>query len=344
MFHMMFNRRTNRLLAYVTALSFFLLFLFSESSFASNNELLERDVRVIIFPKESFPDFCLTKTSDCLIRSLKTKYMGMKGTLKSLTPFHDGVYKVFEILMDNGVTLFFHTRDETPFTDGQVLDLKNHEAILALVGKSVIPGGAVKVTQVNHTYGRFRSHTYKIALSVGGAVYQDSFKTLRNFLQHIPKGDEVEFVKRFKHFDIAYDEFDDVFRIRLDTFRYKDLSLNPYVRFGEGATLVTAVKYVGEGWLFVEYVTVKTDNTKKDIYNLKFNRDTIYGGNVKESAITTEASYTTLLEDVVSSNTALVRFSGKRYYSDSRVSKTQKQGIGHILWVYELLKQKDNKG
>src|SRR5690554_3407517 len=303
----------------------------------------DNDPMGVIVPEGSYMfSFCLEKTSICGVKKPKKEvYSGMKGKLTSLSPVkvEYGRNNIFEIKMENGDFLYFHTEDESPFKQDALIRLSKHIKILDSAGKSIIPGGSVKVERVFYDNGI----GYKYVLSTGQEIWGDKFSSLKAFLPNIPKEREVEFVKMIDDLEIKHDDVEDRFFISiytgLITDDRKEPPLRPYVGFKSGnAWMRFKLYYEADDWLFVNKVLIKADDYKQEFTGLTFERDhtggTIwewYDRNITDNDIK-------LIQRVIASDEAVVRFYGRQYYNDRTVSFKQRQQLSNMLSIYEMLK------
>lgn len=317
----------------------FAIMLFGQIAFAK--EIPDTDPLGVIVPDGSYMiNFCLEKSSICGIKKpKKEKYSGMRGKLTSSAPITTEFGKnIFEIRMENGDVLYYSSEDDSPFKGKGLIKLSKHLKILSQAGKSIIDGGAVKVDKVFYDSGI----GYKYILSTGQEIWGDKFKALKAILPNIPKDKEVAFVTMIDDIEIKHDDIEDRFFVtiytELITNHRKQPPLQPYVGFKSGkAWLRFKLYYESVDWLFVNKVLVKADDYKKELAGLAFERDNT-GGTIWEwydrDAIDSDIK---LIQNVISSEEAVVRFYGRQYYNDREISFKQKQQLANILSIYEML-------
>lgn len=100
------------------------------------------------------------------------------------------------------------------------------------------------------------------------------------------------------------------------------------------------VQYTGENWLFVENVIAFYDGVSTPIITGNFQRDHS-GGKIWEWAdVAPTKQQLSTLRNLANAKEAIIRFEGKQYYSDKKLSKAQKQMIITSLDAFQALQDK----
>ena len=97
--------------------------------------------------------------------------------------------------------------------------------------------------------------------------------------------------------------------------------------------------YTGSSWIFFEKVTVAVDDERYTFYYDYFDieRDNS-GGEVWEYMDDNVGSYTLkMLEDIVDSETVIIRFEGDSHYRDITMSASDKTAIKEVLTAYKAM-------
>ena len=121
------------------------------------------------------------------------------------------------------------------------------------------------------------------------------------------------------------------------SFSVGNLPIQPYVVLKEDTPLLRMrYFYRGNNWLFVDRMLIKVDDQKVDVNGLAFKRDNS-GRSVWEWHDKIASSEDIkLLNDIISSKDAKVRFYGKQSYSDNEISSKQRKFMSNIMKVYEM--------
>lgn len=297
----------------------------------------------VIVKSMAMTSFCKTKTTLCpQNRPSEKVYNGMQGKL-TLVPvaeeYGDDIYK---LIMNNGDILYYSARKGRDiFKDySGLVKLSSHLKILEDEGKEIIDGSSIVVEKIFMDSG---STGYKYQLSTGQEVWGSEFRSLKALLPFVPKEHEEIFTNRIVDFNINHDKIEDRFFISiknpLGELNSERLAITPYIGFQDGRTwLRFKFYYTADDWLFINKVLVKTDDDKKVFDNLAFSRDHS-GGIIWEWRDTSATEDDIeLIERIISSDEADVRFYGKQYYRDRNISPEQKQRLKNMLEVYEMLK------
>lgn len=97
--------------------------------------------------------------------------------------------------------------------------------------------------------------------------------------------------------------------------------------------------YVGDNWLFVESLDIKTPNKKYDHYGMSFSdweRDN-EAGDVWEwyNEYVSVEDDLSKYEDMASASSVLVRFNGKQYYDDHSLGANERAALKQIVTIFK---------
>lgn len=96
--------------------------------------------------------------------------------------------------------------------------------------------------------------------------------------------------------------------------------------------------YVDNDWLFVEKFTIKADD---DVFHIEekrygeIERDNGSGGIWEWLDREVTEREMTVIQSIIESKNAVIRFKGKHYHSDKKISEAEKKALSNIVLVYE---------
>lgn len=282
-------------------------------------------------------DFCKKKTAFCPNdRPDHKRYNGMSGKLNPIPVGEEFGENIYKIKMKDNSILYFHNKSDDFFNDrGGLVTLSSHEKRLQDAGKPIIEGSSIIVDKVVLDTGGIG---YKYHLSTGDELWGDKFTALKSLLREIPKEHEIALMEIIQDIDIKHDDVEDRFFLSIkepmDTRMRERLPIQPYIGIQDGRSWMRfKVYYVADNWLFVEKVLIKTDDKKRTFDNLYFKRDNS-GGTIWEWAdINATDQEIQTIKDIISSENTTVRFYGKNYYNDRKISNKQKKLLENILQI-----------
>jgi len=116
-------------------------------------------------------------------------------------------------------------------------------------------------------------------------------------------------------------------------------------REGSEPYLRMEVRYSDDDWLFVEQAEIKIDGSVYDFELSSSDWKTDNGsGDIWEWADVPATEYhLSIIDKVIKSRSAVIRFTGSKYYDDRTISSTQKRAFVNVLNAYEALKRGLNK-
>ncbi|MGE5341353.1 MAG: hypothetical protein ACM3SY_07710 [Candidatus Omnitrophota bacterium] len=104
--------------------------------------------------------------------------------------------------------------------------------------------------------------------------------------------------------------------------------------------LVMQIQYAGDNWLFIEKYIIKTEQENFEItprYG-EIKRDNA-AGEVWEWYSDVEGDkYVKMIKAIISSKEPIIRYEGKDYYKDRKITVSEKKALKNILDAYEVLK------
>lgn len=106
---------------------------------------------------------------------------------------------------------------------------------------------------------------------------------------------------------------------------------DPWLRF--------KVRYSDDDWLFVRYATVKVDGESYDLDVYDWDTDNGSGDIWEWFDVLPTSSHLDLIDKIIKSRTATVRFYGSSYYDDRTITSSQKRALKNVLNAFEGLKR-----
>ena len=105
----------------------------------------------------------------------------------------------------------------------------------------------------------------------------------------------------------------------------------PWLRF--------RIQYKSDDWLFINSYIIKTDNNSYTISTTRdeVERDNGYGGIWEWYDVPMDNNLYNIVKDVINSKSVKLRYNGKQYYDDRKVSENEKKALQNILDAYEAL-------
>jgi hypothetical protein len=105
----------------------------------------------------------------------------------------------------------------------------------------------------------------------------------------------------------------------------------PYLRF--------KVRYSDDDWLFVESTSINIDGEVRDLdVGSDWDRDNGSGDIWEWVDVIATSSHLSLIEEVINSKSAVIRFYGSQYRDDRTITSTQKRALRNVLNAFEALK------
>jgi|GEM_PF-2196575 len=113
----------------------------------------------------------------------------------------------------------------------------------------------------------------------------------------------------------------------------KSSGSDPYLRF--------VVRYSDDDWLFVESAEINIDGSRYDlnVSSSEWERDNGSGDIWEWIDIVPSDYHLDLVDKIINSRSAVIRFYGSQYRNDRTISSSQKNGLKNILNAYEALKR-----
>lgn len=172
---------------------------------------------------------------------------------------------------------------------------------------------------------------------------QDWDGYLKNYVESFPEEKRDAILQGVTRHFTSYDRVEQF--IRFEPTRYMS---GPYSRTKhvglvgilrpDGATASAKFHFYSSDWIFAQSIKVMTDGESFQSPTLDFHRDNS-GGNVWEIGYLSLSNpeYKSLIKRIVNSKEAIIRFQGKRYYSDLEVTDRMRQDMGAMLAALEAI-------
>jgi hypothetical protein len=115
---------------------------------------------------------------------------------------------------------------------------------------------------------------------------------------------------------------------------------NIHLYFGKDKSdavwLRLCIRYSASDWLFVESYTIKADDENFDINTSisEIKRDNGYEGVWEWYDTVVDKNNLTIIESIISSKNAKIRYNGQQYHSDRIISNTEKSAMLNVLDAY----------
>jgi tetratricopeptide (TPR) repeat protein len=112
-------------------------------------------------------------------------------------------------------------------------------------------------------------------------------------------------------------------------------------RAGSEPYLRMEVRYSDDDWLFVKYAEIKIDGSVYDfdISSSEWETDNGSGDIWEWADVSPTSDHLDIINKVIKSKSAVIRFTGSQYYDDRTISLTQKRAFVNVLNAYEALKR-----
>lgn len=192
---------------------------------------------------------------------------------------------------------------------------------------------AKEITPLNQISESDRLYSDSIVNAM--AIVKDSLNAIKS-KELAEKKEMAE--KRLKSFRSRTDEFESVtFFKHSQTPKYTNSNfIYPYIgNDGNSYWLRLTFQYAADSWLFIERVKIKTDTEQYDIAT-SFKRDN--HTEIWEWAdIKANQTEYLMLRDMASSKDVLIRYEGRQYYKDRKLTAKEKNVITETLDVFEAI-------
>lgn len=155
----------------------------------------------------------------------------------------------------------------------------------------------------------------------------------------------AKYLSALRSMRVQRDKFNDItFYIDRTTPYYADNNkFYLYIGMREGSEpyLRMEVRYSDDDWLFVDQAEIKIDGSVYDFDLSSSDWETDNGsGDIWEWADVPATEYhLSIIDKVINSKSAVIRFTGSQYYDDRTISSTQKRAFVNVLNAYEALKR-----
>lgn len=129
---------------------------------------------------------------------------------------------------------------------------------------------------------------------------------------------------------------------------YQDRSTHPYEssfhlyfaeRDGTVSNLRLKLRYYADDWLFIEGFTVYADGQRFEYPNVPFERDNGSGSIWEWHDDLVDSRDLTMIKAVIASKEAVVRYHGRQYQADRKITANQKAALQNVLDAYKALSE-----
>lgn len=181
---------------------------------------------------------------------------------------------------------------------------------------------------------RYGDDFSEMVLNNGARLRGDSWDDyLKDFILSLPQDNRHQLLDGITRHFHQYDRVENA--IRFEPLR---LLSGPYARTShvalrgiikdDAAHAVLRIRYYGRNWIFAERLTIVLDNERISLDSLQFARDHS-AGNVWEyvNLPLSREEYRELSEKISESESVIIRFHGRQYYSDLEVTERMKEDL-----------------
>jgi hypothetical protein len=216
-----------------------------------------------------------------------------------------------------------------------LIPLAEYKKVQSYQAEPLVPGSSVTVESVKMRYG-MKSYS----LSNGDTITEGQLKRLRGAYALMARSNPAV-AEKMLQFRYDYDEVENRYFIK-PTINIMDLDDEAYFYLGINRTdvwLRMKIKYYGDDWLFVDSYKIAAGNLRWQSPKQQFQRNHS-GGNVWEWIDVTPAEEDIRnMEALATAANPIIRFQGKQYYSDFKLSPKQQKDILAALELFRAMKQ-----
>lgn len=168
----------------------------------------------------------------------------------------------------------------------------------------------------------------------------DQYKNFLKLVGHITnKASLDKLSKLLAEMHLTYDKMEN--RIFVRQTGMEDAPIRAYLGFKKKKPwLRMEVKYKADNWLFVNSYLVLADDYRYKSQPQRFSRDNALGTIWEWIDINPKSKQIKLLNKVATAAEVTVRFNGKNYHADKKMSEKAILDLNRILEIYKLLKKK----
>lgn len=286
-----------------------------------------------------FDGFCeSTESFACRNRLNYRRYVGMKGYFTTDEPTHTDFsgHQFWPVVLENGRQFFYVSNPKYGGKYGSSADivpLTRYEQVASYSAEPLVPGSEITVEAVELSSGRER-----YSLSNGEKIGKEKLNYVRKLSAQFPSS-QPEIARTLLDFRITFDEIENQYFIQPQG----DILRNEaklYIGVRPSKTwLRMKIKYYGDDWLFARSYKVAADDYRWESPALQFERDHS-GGHVWEW-IDKAPSEDDLqnMRALANATDPVIRFQGRQYYSDFKLSSQQQSSIAEVLGLFGLLRR-----
>ena len=142
------------------------------------------------------------------------------------------------------------------------------------------------------------------------------------------------------------DKFKKLFYSRSAPFLFKNLDFSPSLSLQtvfteDNVSNSLKVQYSGSNWLFVDRYEILADGEVYKSGEIDFSRDNSSRKVWEWHTVEVDSKLESLLNSIVSDPDATIRFYGKDYYKDVKITNTERNEIQEMLSLSKLLYNKN---
>ena len=291
-----------------------------------------------ILQEYGFDGFCTAESFACSNRLDYEKYVGMKGYFKTDEPSDTNFFgsQVWPVVLENGDGFYFVSKPKYGGKYGPIsgiVSLGQYEQVASFSAEPLIPGSLILVESVKINYGKDI-----FTLSNGTKIERKELGFVRHVASQFPAS-QATIAEALLSFSIQYDEVENQY-FALPKENKLGNEVNFYIGIKPDKTwLRMIVKYYGDDWLFVQSYKVSADSILWESPSLEFKRDHSSGSvwEWMEKSPTDEDLRN--MRALATAENPIIRFQGRHYYKDFKLSGEQQDSITNSLELYELLRR-----
>jgi hypothetical protein len=197
------------------------------------------------------------------------------------------------------------------------------EALSALNKVSSFASGSTQFKSLKDELGPLASEQAKKEEAAKNAKYLSALRSMR-----ISRD-------KFNNYSFYYDRTTPYYADNNKFFLYigQAPGSDPYLRM--------ELRYSDDDWLFVDYAEINIDGSvyEFDISSSEWETDNGSGDIWEWADVTPTNSHLSIIDKVINSKSAIIRFTGSKYRDDVTVSSTQKRAFVNVLNAFEALKK-----
>lgn len=297
--------------------------------------------------KYAYADVCRVKptlsiSNDCLLHKLDYDiYAGMLGYYEDdekIKPrLYDHIYAKRAVL-ENGDVVYLLFSEKYSHIGDDVISVDLHQKTKSLVGRPFVEGAKTQV--VSYAYENKNGHNFSLNNGSSKVFPLKVLELVEEISKAFPDR-QGEIADSLLSLRLNYDEFEERLIIssseEMKSGVESHVSLVILVDKDRKVTPFYTVKYRGDNWLFVNSYSMSADGVKKDFHNVNFNRDNGARSVWEWETKPMTSEMRNYIHEFSTSEKAMVRFNGDRYYSNLILSDNQKKELSLMVRLLELM-------